>query len=759
MRQNMKKLLFNALIISVCLIPSSYAIAQGFKVECAHKPQKGICTEEIERFFYNVTSASCEKFLFGGCGDGANENNFVSLSECRQECLNMPPIETFDEKDCPIARCPSEMCKLGKRLDQYGCDTCECKLNICEDEICPTGRVCRSFTQPDKVYSICAEPDMPDACVQALDRGTGQQNKIMWHFFEGTRKCIPFKYGGEGGNENRYETMENCLQNCSNYLEPSYQICLQSKDEGEYCKPKFMDRTQKYYFNLENGQCEEMRYKGCRGNDNQFKSKEACEIECQGVFHKQCEYSQCNKQCDEYKIDKNGCKLCECVENEFKGCDDYKCPEGLLCQQFHVTYQSDPVPHCYDPKTSDICQRPVDRGNCRASISSFYYDSISKTCKTFTYGGCDGNSNRFLEEDLCEMHCTQRLPTIKPKPHCEEQECLHECPYGNLFTTDGCKTCQCLPPEHCDDLETRKCDYRSCPGGFKENLRGCPTCKCAEPGYSGQIFKRTCPKLKDPHCECEFGSEYIQGCSTCKCLPDPCHKKKCGKNEKCSPLESKSYAGQFIDSVCVPKFYSSRCTLPVLYGDGYAAIQRFAYDPIGNQCVEFTYSGLGGNSNNFNEKNDCEVVCGNRREKCKDVQCQIYCPYGRATNDFGCPICKCRHNPCNSHKCDLGFVCEAAMERYNRPFVVCVAEDNVHTIKLRINFYHDKIKDLKNMNIEHFKKAVTKKLKSLVESNFRVVDIIIMKPDSTYIQLDVDLAKLPSAAINLVQAVEEFRVM
>ena len=32
---------------------------------------------------------------------------------------------------------------------------------------------------------------------------------------------------------------------------------------------------------------------------------------------------------------------------------------------------------------------------CNAFFTNFYYDTVTKSCKTFIYGGCGGNLNRF----------------------------------------------------------------------------------------------------------------------------------------------------------------------------------------------------------------------------------------------------------------------------------------------------------------------------------------------------------------------------
>lgn len=39
----------------------------------------------------------------------------------------------------------------------------------------------------------------------------------------------------------------------------------------------------------------------------------------------------------------------------------------------------------------DICYQHVLVGPCFQSTTRYYYDPISKECKTFTFSGCNGN--------------------------------------------------------------------------------------------------------------------------------------------------------------------------------------------------------------------------------------------------------------------------------------------------------------------------------------------------------------------------------
>ena len=59
--------------------------------------------------------------------------------------------------------------------------------------------------------------------------------------------------------------------------------------------------------------------------------------------------------------------------------------------------------------------------------------------------------------------------------------------------------------------------------------------------------------------------------------------------------------------VCSP---SEICRLPALYGLCQGSTSRFFFNELSGRCEPFTYSGCGGNRNNFETLNDCIEECG-----------------------------------------------------------------------------------------------------------------------------------------------------
>lgn len=54
---------------------------------------------------------------------------------------------------------------------------------------------------------------------------------------------------------------------------------------------------------------------------------------------------------------------------------------------------------------AEICQMDVEPGPCRASVPAWYFNRATRRCEAFSYGGCDGNANRFHSEEQCERQC------------------------------------------------------------------------------------------------------------------------------------------------------------------------------------------------------------------------------------------------------------------------------------------------------------------------------------------------------------------
>lgn len=52
-----------------------------------------------------------------------------------------------------------------------------------------------------------------------------------------------------------------------------------------------------------------------------------------------------------------------------------------------------------------MCSHDRDIGPCRGRFRKWYYERRTRSCKEFTFGGCEGNGNRFSSKEECETVC------------------------------------------------------------------------------------------------------------------------------------------------------------------------------------------------------------------------------------------------------------------------------------------------------------------------------------------------------------------
>ncbi|WKY03580.1 hypothetical protein Q1695_004938 [Nippostrongylus brasiliensis] len=56
-------------------------------------------------------------------------------------------------------------------------------------------------------------------------------------------------------------------------------------------------------------------------------------------------------------------------------------------------------------KEADVCGLKLETGPCRAAFPKYGYSKENKSCVEFTYGGCNGNGNKFKTLEECQKAC------------------------------------------------------------------------------------------------------------------------------------------------------------------------------------------------------------------------------------------------------------------------------------------------------------------------------------------------------------------
>ncbi|XP_069056147.1 WAP, Kazal, immunoglobulin, Kunitz and NTR domain-containing protein 2 [Pleurodeles waltl] len=67
----------------------------------------------------------------------------------------------------------------------------------------------------------------------------------------------------------------------------------------------------------------------------------------------------------------------------------------------------------------NVCNLPALQGPCKAYEPKWAYNSLTKQCQSFIYGGCGGNENNFESKEICEDMCpfpkNQHCKICKPR--------------------------------------------------------------------------------------------------------------------------------------------------------------------------------------------------------------------------------------------------------------------------------------------------------------------------------------------------------
>nr|XP_039258617.1 papilin-like [Styela clava] len=137
----------------------------------------------------------------------------------------------------------------------------------------------------------------------------------------------------------------------------------------------------------------------------------------------------------------------------------------------------------------DICKQPKDSGPCEAAISRYFFNTKSQACEQFIYGGCQGNDNNFKTLQKCQIKCggykfDPKCPSV---PRDQAGICIFSCSSnsdckreGQICCSNGCGSTCVYPP-----LDKR------CPPPDPEIIRTLPFRICPQPScFSNDVCRK-----------------------------------------------------------------------------------------------------------------------------------------------------------------------------------------------------------------------------------------------------------------------------
>ncbi|NXH13877.1 TFPI1 inhibitor, partial [Bucco capensis] len=228
-----------------------------------------------------------------------------------------------------------------------------------------------------------------------------------------------------------------------------------------------------------------------------------------------------------------------------------------------------------------VCAMKADEGPCKAIHIRYYFNIQSRECEIFEYGGCHGNENNFLTLEECQKKCVvtgqylfSYLPVQKPN------FCFHEKDPG---------ICRGYFSRYFYNKETKLCElfkYGGCLGN-QNNFKSLEECQttCQDNLPIIAYFQSFVVSRKPiTHCFTLFFFLLVN------LLPT-------APSEKSSTLNSKPPP---IPSLCMTAMDRGLCRAKEL---------RFFYNYSTGRCHPFSYSGCGGNENNFTSRKSCLRIC------------------------------------------------------------------------------------------------------------------------------------------------------
>ncbi|XP_061082862.1 tissue factor pathway inhibitor a isoform X2 [Conger conger] len=240
------------------------------------------------------------------------------------------------------------------------------------------------------------------------------------------------------------------------------------------------------------------------------------------------------------------------------------------------------------------CALKMDEGPCKALKERFYFDTDTRRCQRFEYGGCQGNANNFETVEECEMMCI-----VKP----DKTPC-------HLDEEPG--PCRGLVPRYFFSRSHGECQrffYGGCFGNannFRTREECEARCHQSQPDPAEPATDTATSERAEPPQEPEPAEPATDTATSERAEPPQVP----GDVEQpvvvSVPEAPRPSTQPLISSVAHrPKF----CLSPIDRGTCGESVQRYIYNPRKKRCQMFHYTGCGGNRNNFGSRRQCVRTC------------------------------------------------------------------------------------------------------------------------------------------------------
>ncbi|CAH1111392.1 unnamed protein product, partial [Psylliodes chrysocephalus] len=582
------------------------SIPENLQVGCSIPKERGTCRNYTVKWFFDMDYGGCSRFWYGGC-DG-NENRYKSKEECEQICVNPE-----GDGRCHLSKVAGP-CEGYYPQWYYDKSIKNCAQFIYGGCLGNNNR----FETREECLGLCVKDRGADPCQQQKDEGPCQGQFQRYFFDKENKQCTEFTYGGCKGSNNNFATAEACRQQCAPSGERK-DYCLEPKAEGN-CTDVYAT----WFYDTPKKSCSPFYYTGCNGNLNNFPSKEACEAQCPPEIEKDtcqlpAETGDCANYVDRWYYDT---REKTCRQFYYGGCGgngnnfetQQRCQERcerVAPPQDRTQTEVQPVPTEGTPKpfSIDQCFQPRETGPCRAAFTKYFYDTSDGVCKSFIYGGCRGNGNRFDRIEDCLQNCgnAQDLCTLPAV----QGDCEGE--YPQYYYDQSSDSCQAFTYTGCGGNYNRFQDQQSCEQRCKKSVPQ-PTYTQAPTSASQAVM---CFESPDPgNCDERITAFYYD---PSRRLCQPFIYSGCGGNNNRfnSEEQCQRQCGDFKDQdVCKMQRDPGPCR-------GYFV--KYYYEASSGSCNQFAYGGCQGNGNRFSTEEECAQICITHQENKPNLTATALC--------------------------------------------------------------------------------------------------------------------------------------
>ncbi|KAE9416235.1 hypothetical protein Angca_003523 [Angiostrongylus cantonensis] len=296
------------------------------------------------------------------------------------------------------------------------------------------------------------------------------------------------------------------------------------------------------------------------------------------------------------------------------------CGKDSTCQDGYQCVTTGSFQYCC-PSRENVCSLPRNGGaacaSTRSSVSRYYFDVTTGSCRSFQFTQCGGNANNFNSLEECEGFC---LDT-----QCQHGEAYRVGAINAVCALTATNTCpnshSCMTPVFgpsaiCCPVPELTCNQMVSAGTpcygrsmtiqrfyFNTKTRKCQAFQYYGCNGNGNNF----PSLKSCHDHCVKAIETV--CDGPAVLVDPNQQPQrcsdtvpCPSGYACNP-----------EHYCCP-FTETACSASLSKGDvcgGVPLRTMWYYDQKQAKCIEFSYNGCGGTANRFTSRKACTSACVN----------------------------------------------------------------------------------------------------------------------------------------------------